>query len=106
MRYLSTRRTGHFRVLDPKIGQILLCRAADYRPYHPHYDPMRFNTHALTLNEGHKRNFNLHYVVPRMASHVSPQPAPDKRSVQLLVSSLLAPPKSLLDARRQRFAAQ
>lgn len=103
VRYLSTPRTGLFCVLDPRIGQILTCRAADYRPYNPQYDPMRFVAHALPLTEGHKRNVNLHHVHPRMASAVS-QEAPSTEKP--LVSSLPAPPKSLPHARRHRFAAQ
>lgn len=71
VRYLSTPKTGTFRVLDPAIGQILTCRAVDYRPYNPAYDPQRFIAHALPLDEGHKRRVNLHYVIPHTASAVS-----------------------------------
>lgn len=102
VRYLSTPRTGLFRVLDPRIGQLLTCRAVDYRPYNPQYDPMRFVSHALPLKEGHKRNVNLHHVQPRMASAVTQEEPADDRQ---LVSSLPDPPKSLPHARRHRFAA-
>lgn len=77
VRYLSTPKTGTFRVLDPAIGQILTCRAVNYRPYNPSYDPQRFIAHALPLQEGHKRRVNLHHVIPQMASTaLVPTPSP------------------------------
>lgn len=101
VRYLATPTTGIFRVLEPTEGQILTCRAADFRPYNPAYDPRRFIAHALPLNEGHKRGVNLHHVLPQMAAHISP---PESRLP--LVSSLPPPPKSLPAARKHRYAKE
>lgn len=109
VRYLTTPRTGIYRVLDPKIGQIMTCRARDYRPYNPAYDPRRFIAHALPLKEGHKRNVNLHYAIPLMASVVeesSSSPSDEWIPDRPLVSSLPDPPRSLLAAKKHKYAAQ
>lgn len=58
----------------------MVCRAVDFRPYKPAYDPQRIIAHALPLTEGHKRNDNLHHVIPHTASAVSaPAQPPTQR---------------------------
>lgn len=107
VRYLSAPRTGIFRVLDPKIGRLFTCRAVDYRPYNPAYDPQRYIAHALPLQEGLKRRVNLHHVIPSMASAVTTHATSTSTLPELpMASSLPPPPKSLMAARRHLFAKQ
>ena len=74
VRYLSTPKTGTFQVLVPTTGQLTVCRAIDYRPYNPAFDPQRYISHALPLREGHKPRVNAHHAIPYHASSTNPEP--------------------------------